>query len=174
MDCSPPGSSVHGNSPGKNTGVGYHALLQGVFPTQGLNPGLLHFGWILYWVTREAHLMIPLSSVAWSCPTLQPCGWQHSRLSCHHQLLELTQAHVIKSVMPSNRLILCHPLLILPSIFPSIGVFSNGSVLCIRWPKYWSFSFSPSKECSGLISLRMDWFDPFAVQGALKSLDTMI
>ena len=77
----------------------------------------------------------------------------------------------IETVMPSNHLILCHPLLLLPSIFPSIRVFSNESVLCIRWPKYWSFSFniSPSNEYSGLI-FRMDWFDLLAVQGTLKSL----
>ena len=75
-------------------------------------------------------------------------------------------------VMPSNHLILCHPLLLLPSIFPSIRGFSNESVLCIRWPKYWSFNFSISlsNEYSGLISFRMDWLDPLAVQGTLKSL----
>ena len=78
----------------------------------------------------------------------------------------------IKSVMPSNHLILCHPLLLLPSIFPSIRVFSNESFLCIRWPKYWSFSvsISPLNEYSGLISFRMDWLDLLAVQGTLKSL----
>ena len=78
----------------------------------------------------------------------------------------------IESVMPSNHLILCHPLLLLPSIFPSIRVFSNESDLCISWPKFWSFSFniSPSNEHSGLISFRMDWLDLFAVQGTLKSL----
>ena len=78
----------------------------------------------------------------------------------------------IESVMPSNHLILCHPLLLPPSIFPRIRVFSNESVLCIRWPKYWSFSFSirPSNEYSGLISFRMDWLDLLAVQGTLKSL----
>ena len=78
----------------------------------------------------------------------------------------------IKLVMPSNHLILCHPLLLPPSIFPSMGVFSNESVLCIRWPKYWSFiiSISPSNEYSGLISFRMDWFDILAVQQPLKSL----
>ena len=78
----------------------------------------------------------------------------------------------IESLMPSNHLILCHPLLLLPSIFPSIGVFSNESVLRIKWPKYWSFSFSisPSNEYSGLISFRMDWLDLLAVQGTLKSL----
>ena len=78
----------------------------------------------------------------------------------------------IESVMPSNHLILCRPLLLLPSIFPSIRIFSNESALCIRWPKYWSFSFSiiPSKEHPGLISFRMDWLDLLAVQGTLKSL----
>ena len=78
----------------------------------------------------------------------------------------------IKSVMPSNHLILCHPLLLLTSIFPSITVFSDESVLRIRWPKDWSFSFStsPSNEYSGLISFRIDWFDLLAVQGTLKSL----
>ena len=78
----------------------------------------------------------------------------------------------IESVMPSNYLILCHPLLLLPSIFLSIKVFSKESVLCIRWPKYWSFSFSisPSNEYSGLISFRIDWFDLLAVQRVLKSL----
>ena len=78
----------------------------------------------------------------------------------------------IESVIPSNCLILCHPLLLLPSIFPSIRVFSNESVLRFRWPKYWSFSFSisPSNEYSGLISFRMDWLDLLAVQGTLRGL----
>ena len=81
----------------------------------------------------------------------------------------------IESVMPSNHLIICHPLLILPSVFPSISVFSSGSnesVFCIRWPKHWSFSFSisPSSEYPGLISFRMDWLDLLAIQGTLKSL----
>ena len=78
----------------------------------------------------------------------------------------------IELMMPSSHLILCHPLLLLPSIFPSISVFSNESPLCIRWPKYWSFSFniSPSNEHPGLISFRMDWLDLLAVQGTLMSL----
>ena len=78
----------------------------------------------------------------------------------------------IESMMPSNHLILCHPLLLLPSVFPSIRVFSSESVLLIRWPKHWSFSFSssPSNEYSGLIAFRMDWLDLLAVQGTLKSL----
>ena len=91
----------------------------------------------------------------------------------HHQLLELAQTQSIKSVRPSGHLILCRPLL-LPSLFPRIKTFSNESVLCIRWPKYWSFSFSfsisPSNEYSGLISFRMDWLDLLAVQGIFKSL----
>ena len=105
--------------------------------------------------------------------SLQPHGLQYTRLPCPSptpgSLLKLIS---IESVMPSNHLILCHPLLLLPSIFPSIRVFSNESVLCIRWPKYWSFIFniSPSNEYSGLISFRMDWLDLFAVQGTLKSL----
>ena len=84
-------------------------------------------------------------------------------------LLKLTS---IKSVIPSNHLILCHPLLLLPSILPNIRVFSKESVLCIRWPKYWSISFSisPSNEYAGLISFRIDWLDLLAVQGTLKSL----
>ena len=92
-------------------------------------------------------------------------------LPVHHQPLELRKLMSIELVMPSNHLILSWSLL-LPSIFPSIRVFSNESVLCIRWPKDWSFSFniSPSNEYSGLISFRMDWFDFLAVQGTLKSL----
>ena len=76
----------------------------------------------------------------------------------------------IELVMLSNYLILCHPLLLLPSIFPSIRVFSNESALHIRWPKYWSFSISPSNEYPGSISFRIDWFDPLGIQGTLKSL----
>ena len=91
-------------------------------------------------------------------------------LPVHHQLPESTQT--IELVMPSNHLILCRPLLLLPSIPPSIRVFSNESALRIRWPKYWSFScsISPSNEYSGRISFRMDWLDLLAVQGTLKSL----
>ena len=91
-------------------------------------------------------------------------------LPVHHQLPELAQTHVHELVMPSNHLILCRLLLLLPSVFPSIRVFSDESVLCIRWPKYWSFSFSisPSNEYSGLTSFSMDWLDLLAVQGTLK------
>ena len=92
-------------------------------------------------------------------------------LPVHHQLPEFTHTHAHWVGDAINQLILCHPLLLPPSIFPSIGVFSNESVLPIRWPKYWSFSFSisPSNEYSGLISFRMDWFD-LAVQGTFKNL----
>ena len=89
----------------------------------------------------------------------------------HHRLLECTQLMSIESVMPSNHLILCHPLLLPPSIFPITRDCSNESVLCIRWPRYWNFSFniSPSNEYSRPISFRMDWLDLLAVQGTLKS-----
>ena len=90
-------------------------------------------------------------------------------LPVHHQLPEPLKLLSIELVMPSNHLILCHPLLLLPSVFPSIRVFSNETVLCIRWPKYWSFSFSISPSNSGLISFRIDWFDLLAVQRTLKS-----
>ena len=106
--------------------------------------------------------------------SLQPHGLQHARLP--YPLLHISQnlpkLMSIKSVMPSNHLILCHPLLLPPLIFSRIKVFSSESVFCIRWPKYWSFSFSISlsNEYSGLISFRTDWFDLLAVQGTLKSL----
>ena len=90
-----------------------------------------------------------------------------------HYLLEFVQSQldgITESVMPSNHLILCCPLFLLLSIFPSTRVFSKESVLCIRWPKYWSFSISPSNEYSGLISFRMDWLDLLAVQGTLRNL----
>ena len=112
------------------------------------------------------------SSVAQSCPTLQPHGLQHARLPCQSPIPRVYSNSSIKSMMPSNHLILCHPLFLAPSIFPSIRVFSNELVLHIRWPKCWSFSFSnsPSNEYSELISFRMDWLDLLAVQGTLKSL----
>ena len=111
------------------------------------------------------------SSVAQSCLTLRPHGWQHTGFPIHHQLPELAQTYVRvgDAIQPSHPLSSPPPP---PSIFPSIRVFSNESVIHIRWPKYWSFSFStsPSNEYSGLISLRMDWLDLLAVQGTLKSL----
>ena len=111
-------------------------------------------------------------SVPQSCPAAcDPMDCSMPGFPGLHHLSELAQTHVIDSVMLSNHLILYHPLHLLPSIFPSIRVFSNELALHIRWPKYWSFSFSisPSNEYSGLISFRTDWFD-LAVQGSLKSL----
>ena len=114
---------------------------------------------------------VQFNSVAQWCPThCNPMNQSKPGLPVHHQLPESTQT--VESVIPSNHLILCHPLLHLPSIFPSTQVFSNESALRIRWPKYWSFSFSisPFNEYSGLISFRKDWLDLLAVQGTLKSL----
>ena len=116
--------------------------------------------------------MILFSSVAQSCPTLcDPMNCSSQGLPVHHELPESTQTMSIGSVTPSNRLILCRPLLLLPSVFPSIRVFSSESALLIRRPEYWSFSFSisPSNEHPGLI-FRMDWLDLLAVQGTRKSL----
>ena len=126
---------------------------------------------MLCWATNEFKCVV----VQWvkSSPTL--CDlmvYSTPGFPVHHQLPESTKSMPIESVMPPNHLILGHPLLLLPSIFPSIRVFSNQSALRIRWPKYWSFSFSisPSNEHPGLISFRIDWLDLFAVQGTLKSL----
>ena len=115
---------------------------------------------------------VQFSSAAQSCLFVTPC------IAARQASLSITNSQSppkpmsIESMMPSNHLIFCHPLLLLPLIFPSIRVFSNGSALRIRWPKYWSFSFniSPSNEHPGLISFRMDWLDLLAVQGTLKSL----
>ena len=124
------------------------------------------------WNTTQSEKGISsVSSVAQLCPTL--CDpWTAARQAS----LSITNSQSppkpmsIVLVMPSNHLILCHPLVLLPSIFPSIRVFSNESALCMRWPKYWSFSFniSPSNKHPGLISFRMDWLDVLAVQGTLK------
>ena len=106
-----------------------------------------------------------------SCTTLcDPMDCSTPGFPLLHYLPELLRFMSIELMMSSNHLILCHPLLLLPSIFPNVMVFSNESVLCIRWPKYQSFSFSISPSYSGLISFRIDWFDLLAVQGILKSL----
>ena len=104
--------------------------------------------------------------------SLQPNGRQHARPPCLLQTPGVYSNMYIESVMSSKYLILCHPLLVPPSLFPSIRGFSNESFLCNRWPKLWNFSFSisPSNEYLGLISFRMDWLDLLAVQGTLKSL----
>ena len=116
-----------------------------------------------------------IDSVQFSCLVMSDSLWPHGLQSARLPCPSLTpraysNSCPIKSVMPSNHLILCCPPLLPPSIFPSIRVFSHKSVLCIRWPKYWSFSISPSNEYSGLISFWMDWLDLLAVQGTLKSL----
>ena len=112
-------------------------------------------------------------SVAKSSPTpFDTINYSMPVFPVHHQLLELAQTHVHRVGEAINHLILCHPLVLLPSIFPRIRVFSNESALLIKWPKYWSFSFSISlsNEYSGLISFRIDWFDLLVVQGTLRSL----
>ena len=129
---------------------------------------------VYIYMTQLYIYMYQFSSVAQWCPTLcDPMDCSTPGLPVYHQLPEFTQTHVhwVGDAI-SNHLILCYPLLLLPSIFPSIRVFSNESALCIRWPKYWSFSFSitPSNEYPGLISFRMDWLDCLPVQGTLKSL----
>ena len=123
---------------------------------------------------NSRRLSVQFSSVlSLLCPTLcDPINWSTPGLPVHHQLPESTQTHVHRvgdAIQPSHPL---SSLLLLPSIFPSIRIFSNESALHIRWPKYWSFSFSisPSNEQPGLISFRMDWLDLLAVQGTLKSL----
>ena len=121
-----------------------------------------------------------MSLLLFSCSVMSNSLWSHGLhglpwtlgFPLLDHLPEFAQLMSIESVMPSNHLILCHPLLLLPSIFPSIRVFSNELTLCIRWPKYWSFSFiiSPSNKYSGLISFRNDWLDLLAIQGTLSSL----
>ena len=153
MNHSLPGSSVH--SPGKNTGVSSHFHLQGIFLTHGLNPGLRH---ILYHLSHQGSPQFP-SVQLFSCVQLFMTPWTAARkaslsITNSRSLLKLIS---IELVMPSNCLIFYRPLCLLPSIFPSITVFSNESVLHIRWPKYWSFSFSisHSNKHPGLISFTM-------------------
>ena len=123
------------------------------------------------WQIQEAQL----SSVTQLCLTLcDLMDYSTPGLPVHHHLLEFAQNHVHRVGGAIQSSISCRPLLLLPSIFPRIRVFSNESALHIRWPKYWSFSFSisPANECSGLISFRMDWLDLLAIQGTLKSSPT--
>ena len=118
--------------------------------------------------------LLSQSGQSLSCNSLRPHGLLHARPPCPSATPGASCSNSCPSSweMPSNHLTLCHPLLLLPSVFPSIRVFFNESILHIRWPKYWSFSFSisPSSEYSGLISFRMDWLDLLAVQGTLQSL----
>ena len=144
------------NSPGNNTGVGYHALLQGIFPTQGSNPGLPHCRQILYWLSHQGSPFCFIGSVQLlDHVRLFATPWTVARqaslsITNPWNLLKLMS---IKSVMPSNHLILCRPLLLPPSIFSSIRVFSNKTVLHIRWPKYWI-----SASVSVLPMNIQDWF----------------
>ena len=133
--------------------------------------------WTAFSVDSAINLQIKkiyqFSSVSQLCLTLSnPMNCSTPGFPVHHQLLEFTQTLIHWVLMPSNHLFLCHPLLLPPSIIPSIRVFSNESALCMRWQKYWSFSFSisPSSEYSELISFRMDWLYLLAVQGTHKSL----
>ena len=131
-----------------------------------------------YYAFISSHYFISIFIIISSVQLLS-CVWLFATpwTTAHQAFLSITDSQSlltlmsIESVMTFNHLILCRPLLLLPSIFPSIRVFSKESVLCIRWPKYWSFSFSisPSNEYSGLTSLRIDWFDLLEVQGTLKS-----
>ena len=184
MNCSPPGSSVLEASPGKNTGVSCHSLLKGSSqPRDQTEVSCTAGGLFTDWATRKAHYLYSISLFLKTNlevgKSLSPLRLLATPWTAAHQASlsftisqSLLKLMSIESVMPSNHIILYCPLLLLPSIFPSIRVFSNESALCIRWPKYWSFSFSisPSSEYSGLISLRIDWFDLLAVQGSLKSL----
>ena len=162
MDCSLPGSSVHAISQAR--------ILEWVAipfsqdsSSPEINPGSPA-------LQADSSLSEPSwwwCSVTKSCPTFcLPVNYSMPDFSVLHSFPEFAQTHVM---MPSSHLILCHPLLLLPSVFASIRVFSKESALCIRQSKYWSFSISPSNEYSGLISFRIDWFD-LVVQGTLKSL----
>ena len=162
MDSSPPGSSVHG-------------ILRARTPCKTAlecSSSQLTRLWIIMLRKMRAKSFSSVQSLSrvrlFSTPWIAVCQASLSITNSQSSLRLMS----IKSVMPSSHLILCHPLLLLPPIPPSITVFSNESTLHIRWPKYWSFSFSiiPSKEISGLISFRMDWLDLLAFQGTLKSV----
>ena len=165
------------DSPGKNSGVCCHFLLQGIFQTRGWNP----LTCLLHWQADSSQLAPPgkpsFMIVFFSCSavsgSLQPHGLQLARLPCPSPTSRAcSNSYPSSRSLTFNDLILCCPLIFLPSIFPSIRVFSNELALCLRWPKYWRFSFniSPSSEYSGLISFRIDWFDLLAVQETLESL----
>ena len=159
------------NSPGQNTGVGSLSLLQGIFPIQGSNPGLLHCRWILY---QMSHKGSP-RTLEWVAPFFCGSSWPRNwtGVSCilgrffTNQAMRDTNSwsllKFIEWVMLPNHLILCHPLLLLPSIFPIIRVFSNELALHIRRSEYWRFSISPSNEYSKLIFFSTDWLNHWSV-----------
>ena len=173
------------NSPGKNTGVGCHFLLQCIkvkserkvaqsCPTLSDPMDCSLPGSSIHGILQARGL--EWGVIAFSCSVAKLClfvtPWSAARQPPRSSAVSQSMLRfmAIESVMLSNRLILCHPLLLLPSIFPSIRVFCSKLALCIRWPKYCSFSISPSNEYSELISFRIDWFDYLAVQGTLKNL----
>ena len=164
MDCSLPGSSIHGISQAKLLEWVAISSSRGSFQPRDWTPVSCTGRQILYW-----HLVQSLSRVwLFATPWITACQASLS-ITNSRSLLKLMP---IESVMPSSHLVLCHPLLLLPLILPSIRIFSSESTLGVRWPKYWSFSFSisPSSEHPGLISSRIDWLDLLVVQGTLKSL----
>ena len=144
-------------------------------PTRLPRPGILQartLEWVAISFSNAWKWKVKVKSLSRARPSTTPWTLAHQASLSFSNPWILLKLMSIESVMPSNHLILCHPLFLLPSIFPIIRVFSNESALCIRWPKYWSFSFSisPSNEYSGLISFRMDWLDLLAVQETLKIL----
>ena len=178
MDCSPPGSSVHGILQAwiqERVAISFFMVHLFRIFSNGIAILGIKINFQVIWLFK-------FWTKAWSVSSVQllSCVWLFVTpwTAPHQASLSITNSRSLfklmstESVMPSNHLIFCHPLLLPPSIFPSIRVFSNESVLHIRWPMYWSFSFSfsPSSEYSGLISFRMDWLDLLAVQGTLKSL----
>ena len=175
MNCSPPGFSVHGILQARILEwVAISSFRGSSRPRDWTCISCIAGGFFTACAIGKVHL-INFSSVQFlRCVWLFATPWT----AAYQASLSITNSWSppkpmsIELVMPSNHLIPWCPLLLLPSIFPNIRVFSSESVLCIRWPKYWSFSFSisPSNEYSGLISFRMDWFDLLAVQGTLKSL----
>ena len=175
MDCSPTGFSVHGISQARILEWVAISFSRGSsWPRDWIQVSCISCigRWILYnrdtWEAPFSSIQSFSSVQVFATPWTEACQASLS-ITNPWNFLKLMS---IESVIPSNHLILCHPLLFLPSIFSSIRIFSNEPVLHIRWPKYWSFSFniSPSDEYSGLISFRMDWLDLLAVQGTLNSL----
>ena len=147
--------------------------ISALFPSQRFLLTILYCPLVFLLIVGLLQASVQFSSVTQSCLTLcDPINHSTPGFPVHHQLPEFTQTHIHKLMTPSSHLILCRPLFFLPPIPPSIRVFSNESPLHMRWPKYWSFSFSiiPSKEIPGLISFRMDCLDLLAVQGTHKSL----
>ena len=168
MNCSRSDPFCPWDSSGKNTGVGCSALLPGDLPGQGIE--LISLTSNLHW--QVSSLAPPGKPIFYFTRSVSQFRLQHARLPCPSPTPRDCSVMSIQSVMPSNHLILCCPLLLLPSIFASIRVFSNESVLYISWPKYWSFScsISPSNEYSGLISFRIDCLDLLQSKGLSKVL----